>query len=76
MIHLGQGESKYLQERENNIFFKKKERKKKSLRMTMTSSLLRIIYGTIFQKTKNYLLLEVETKLVPLIRSNICIQTI
>lgn len=75
MIHLGQGESKYLQERENNIFFKKK-RKKKSLRMTMTSSLLRIIYGTIFQKTKNYLLLAVETKLVPLIRSNICIQTI
>ena len=75
MIHLGQGESKYLQERENNIFFKRK-RKKKSLRMTMTSSLLRIIYGTIFQKTKNYLLLAVETKLVPLIRSNICIQTI
>ena len=75
MIHLGQGESKYLQERKNNIFFKKK-RKKKSLRMTMTSSLLRIIYGTIFQKTKNYLLLAVETKLVPLIRSNICIQTI
>ena len=75
MIHLGQGESKYLQERENNIFFKKK-RKEKSLRMTMTSSLLRIIYGTIFQKTKNYLLLAVETKLVPLIRSNICIQTI
>ena len=28
MIHLGQGESKYLQERENNIFFKKKKKEK------------------------------------------------